>query len=39
VAGAGGFDAYPTVSLDADAATIAVAVPIALAGLAPWRRG
>jgi energy-coupling factor transport system permease protein len=38
-AGAGGFDAYPTVSLDADAETIALAALIALAGLAPWRRG
>ena len=37
--GAGGFDAYPTVRLDADVATVALAALIALAGLAPWRRG
>jgi energy-coupling factor transport system permease protein len=38
-AGAGGFDAYPTARLDTDAATFAIAGLIALAGLAPWRRG
>ena len=38
-AGAGGFDAYPTVRLDTDAATFSLATLIALAGLAPWRRG
>jgi len=38
-AGAGGFDAYPTVRVDTDAETIALAALIALAGLAPWRRG
>jgi energy-coupling factor transport system permease protein len=37
--GAGGFDAYPTVRLDTDLATVALAALIALAGLAPWRRG
>jgi energy-coupling factor transport system permease protein len=39
VVGVGGFDAYPTISLDSDAGTIVLAVMIALAGLAPWHRG
>ncbi|HEY7257192.1 MAG TPA: energy-coupling factor transporter transmembrane component T [Solirubrobacterales bacterium] len=37
--GLGGFEAYPTVSVDADAATVALAALIALSGLTPRRRG
>ena len=40
LAGAGGFDAYPTIVLDTDIGTLGLAVAIALTGLAPWvRRG
>jgi len=37
--GVGGFDAYPTVELDLDAATVALSALIVVAGLAPLRRG
>ena len=35
LAGVGGFDAYPTVAVDTDPATLAFAALVALAGLAP----
>jgi energy-coupling factor transport system permease protein len=37
LAGAGGFDAYPTVEIASDPATVAFAAIVALAGLAPRR--
>jgi energy-coupling factor transport system permease protein len=36
VVGAGGFHAYPTVAVGAGAGTLALAVPVALAGLVPY---
>ncbi|HVO53214.1 MAG TPA: energy-coupling factor transporter transmembrane component T [Solirubrobacterales bacterium] len=36
--GAGGFDAYPTVSIDLGAATLTLSTLVLLAGLAPLRR-
>jgi energy-coupling factor transport system permease protein len=39
VVGAGGFDAYPTVGLDLDPATVALSVLLLAAGVAPRRRG
>jgi hypothetical protein len=36
--GADGFDAYPTVQLEIEPATLALSALIVLAGLAPWRR-
>lgn len=38
VSGAGGFDAYPTVSVALDPVTIALCLVVLAAGLAPWRR-
>jgi len=38
VLGAGGFDAYPTVNLGLDPATVALSVLLVVAGLAPRRR-
>lgn len=38
VLGAGGFDAYPTVKLGLDPATVALSVLLVVAGLAPRRR-
>jgi energy-coupling factor transport system permease protein len=36
LAGAGGFEAYPTLSLDADAATLAIAIALPVAAWAPF---
>jgi hypothetical protein len=38
IAGADGFEAYPTVELGIGAGTVALSVLVVLAGLAPWRR-
>ena len=38
LAGAGGFEAYPTVELGVTAWTVAVSALVVLSGLVPWRR-
>jgi energy-coupling factor transport system permease protein len=38
VVGVDGFDAYPTIKVGADPATVALSLLVVLSGLAPWRR-